>query len=153
MMSSTFYEDEQENIEAIAEDVIKKAGLKVLDSYTGEKSLQSHEIVYVFDSDADLKAVENVLQGTLKSKYPTYRNITVMASDNVVLNTVTAGSTAYLVRAGVVCVVTAVLAFAYISLRYKLWNGIVAFVAAIASSALTAAMIILTRVVVTSASV
>ena len=44
-MSSTQYEEEQANLQDLCETAIADAGLDVKYSYTGEISLQSHELV------------------------------------------------------------------------------------------------------------
>ena len=153
-MSSTFYEDEQANIEAIAEQEIAKAGLKVVDSYAGEKSLQLHELVYVFEKDTDLTAVKDALQATLKNTEAYKTNyISVMANENEVLETVAGGESKFLARSFVAIIAAAVLAFAYVTLRFKIWNGIVAFVAAMASSALTVAIAAIVRIPVMASSI
>ena len=151
-MSRTFYEDEKETIQTMTEQAIADAGLKIVDSYEGEKSLQVHELVYTFAPKTNLSAVKAALQADLTEEYPTY-NVTVMSSSNTVLETLPGGYVNFVLRSVAAGVVMALLASAYICLRYKLWNGIVAFISAAASGALTAALVVLTRVVATSATV
>lgn len=149
-MSSTFYEDEKSNIQTITETAIKDAGLKAIHSYEGEKSLQAHELVYTFDlNTGKLAEVKNALQKQLDDEYPTY-NVTVMVSRSFVLEKLPGGYVQFLLRNVAAGLLMAVLASVYVCLRYKPWNGIVTFVSAGATGALTAALAILTRAVVTT---
>lgn len=133
-MAETFYEDEQANIEAKCEQAFENAGLKVIDSYSGEIGTMSHEIVYVFEKGTDLSAVETALDTTLGDAYD-YCDITVAVNEQAVLAYLPGGIVAFALRDMLAVAVFAVLAFVYVSLRFKLWNGILA-VAAMAASAM-----------------
>ncbi len=153
-LSNTFYEDQKENFEQVAEKAIADAKLKTIDSYAADKSLQLHELVYVFEKDTDLTAVKDSLQAAYDAMDKQAGcTISVMANNNEMLETVAGGDSKYLVRAGIACVVAAVFAFAYVTIRFNLWNGIVTFVAAIASAALTSAVILLARIPVAASTV
>jgi len=135
-MAETFYEDEQANIENACEKAFADAGLKVLDSYTGEIGTMDHEIVYVFEKTADLSAVVTALESSLET-YETRYGAEIMLSVNTqhVMAYLPGGTLNFVLRDGIAAVVFAVLAFAYVSLRYKLWNGILAF-ASVAGAAM-----------------
>ena len=154
-LSNTFYEEEKANIEAVAEKAIADAGLKAVDSYAGELSIQSHEIVYVFEKGTDLTAVKDALQIAYDTSYENANRakISVMATNNEVLETIAGGESKFIARSALACVVAAVLALVYVGLTRKLWNGIVAFVSAIASGALTMAVVVLARIPASAATV
>lgn len=154
-MSQTFYDEAKADIEAVAETTIANAGLKVVDSYSAELSKQSHEIIYVFEKGTDLTDVELALQKAYDESdaYEKLTRISVMSNNHEVLETVAGGASKFVARSVLACVVAAALALCYVALRYKLWNGIVAFVSAIASGALTLAVVVLTRIPVTAATV
>ena len=153
-LSNTFYEDQKENFEQVAEKAIADAKLEAIDSYAADKSLQLHELVYVFEKDTDLTAVKDSLQLAYDAMDKQAGcTISVMANNNEMLETVAGGDSKYLVSAGIACVVAAVFAFAYVAIRFNLWNGIVTFVAAIASAALTSAVILLARIPVAASTV
>ena len=154
-MSQTFYDDAKDTIETMAETAITNAGLKAVDSYSAELSKQSHEIIYVFEKGTDLTAVEAALQKAYDESdaFEKLTRISVMSNNNEVLETIAGGAGKFVARSVLACVVAAVLALCYVGLRYKLWNGIVAFVSAIASGALTLAVVVLTRIPATAATV
>ncbi len=135
-MAETFYEDEQANIEAKCEKAFADAGLKVIDSYTGEAGTMNHEIVYVFEKGANLSAVAESLDNSLGNAYE-YCKITTAVNEQVILAYLPGGIVTFALRDAIAAVVFAVLAFAYVSLRFKLWNGILTVVAMAASAMIT----------------
>ena len=137
-MAETFYEDEQANIESACEQAFANAGLKTIDSYTGEIGTMSHEIVYVFESGANVSAVTSALETafeTYETKYGCV--ITTAVNEQQILAYLPGGIVAFALRDALAAVVFAVVAFAYVSLRFKLWNGILAVVAMAASAMIT----------------
>ncbi len=119
--------------------------------FEGAMSGDVSEVVFVFKSDVDVAAkkadVESYLQGKVAeggawatAKY------SVSVSAEKATAVIAEG---YVLRAAIAGVVLAVLAFVYVSLRYKLGSGLVAGVSVLLSMLLTAALVVLTRVYVT----
>ena len=153
-MAETFYEDEQANIEDACEKVFANAGLKVIDSYTGEIGTMSHELVYVFESGADVSAIAEALETafeTYETKYGCV--ITTAVNTQQILAYLPGGIVAFALRDALAAVVFAALAFAYVSLRFKLWNGILAVVAMAASAMITVGLTAVTFVPSTGSTV
>ena len=116
----------------------------------GSMSGDVSELLFVFDSDADLTALkaEGYLadkkanaEGWANAKY------SVSVSEEVATAVL---AKHYVLRAAIAGAVLAVLAFVYVAIRYNLAGGIVAGVSVLLSMLLTAALIVLTRVYVTS---
>ena len=145
------YNTQLDEVEAVCEDAI--GDLKVLYEYKSEMSGDDCEIVYVFDKNADLTNVESNLKkafaeqtaenGSLAGAF-----ISVSAASEDV-STILAK--AYVLRAVIAAVVIAVLAFAYVALRHSLGMGIVAAASALVGAGLTSAVLLITRIPVTSA--
>lgn len=149
-MYETMYETEQDNIADICEKAIKDAGLKTLAAPSMDnKTTSEHDIVYSFALTEDLTELKETLQATLRAAYPD-RDITTMSYQQAVLEKLPGGYAAFLVRNLIAGVVIAVLAFVYVSLRYKLWNGIVTFISAGATAAIACGLVVATRVVITA---
>ena len=149
-MAETFYEDEQANIEAACEQAFSNAGLKVIDSYTGEIGTMSHEIVYVFANGTDVSAVATALDESLDYDYC---DITTMVNTQQVLAYLPGGIVTFALRDAVAALVFAVVAFAYVSLRFKLWNGILAAVAMAGSAMITIGLTAVTFIPFTGSTV
>lgn len=148
-MANTFYEEERGDIEDICEQAIADAGLKAIAVSYDDLSTSEHELVYSFDPDVELTALKDALQAELRAAYPDQDFATMSYKQNVLEN-LPGGYTAFLVRNILAGAVMAVLAFAYVSLRYKLWNGITAFVSAVATVAIACGLVVATRIVITS---
>lgn len=149
-MAKTFYEEERDDIEAICEKAIEDAGLTALAVSYDDVSTSEHELVYSFDFDADLTALKDALQAELREAYPDQDFATTMSYRQSVLENLPGGRTGFLVRNVLAGAVMAVIAFAYVSLRYKLWNGINTFVSAVATAAIACSLVVVTRVVITA---
>ncbi len=154
-MSSTDYEEKKDDIVDICEQAIADAGLKTIQNpiYAEAASEStSHTIEFKFDTNTDLTAVKDALNVKFNAADSEYKSnfISVMALTQAVQENLPGGYVSFLVKNMLAGVVIAVLAFAYVSLRYKLWNGIVTFVTAAASAAITIGLIIATRVVITT---
>ena len=118
----------------------------------GAMSGDVSEIVFVFEKDADVAALKTKAEAYLADKVANAEGwsgakYNVSASTEVATAALAKG---YILRAVIAGVVLAVLAFVYVSLRYKLSGGIAAGVSVLVGMLLTAAVIVLTRVYVTS---
>ncbi len=145
------YTMQLDEVEAVCEDAI--GDLKVLYELKSEMSGDDCEIVYVFNENVDLTDVEKDLKNAFAEK----------TADGGALNgafiSVSAASEdvskilakAYVLRAVIAAVVIAVLAFAYVALRHSLGMGIVAAASALVGAGLTSAILLITRIPVTSA--
>ena len=149
-MANTFYEEERDDIEDICEKAIADAGLEAIAVSYDDVSTSEHELVYSFRLDADLTDLKDALQAELREAYPDQDFATTMSYRQSVLEKLPGGNTAFLVRNVLAGAVMAVLAFVYVSLRYKLWNGITTFVSAVATAAIACSLVVLTRVVITA---
>ena len=111
------------------------------------------EIVFVFNSDADVAAHKTTVENYLKDKVANEGGWAT-AKYSVSVSTEKAAAVlaeGYVVRAAIAGVVLAVLAFVYVSLRYQFKSGIVVGVSALLAMLLTASIVVLTRVYVTAA--
>ncbi len=149
-MAKTFYEEERDDIEDICEQAIADAGLTTIAVSYDDISTSEHELVYSFSLNADLTALKDALQAELREAYPDHGFATTMSYKQSVLENLPGGYTAFLVRNTLAGAVMAVLAFVYVSLRYKLWNGITTFVSAMSTGAIACGLTISTRIVLTS---
>ena len=106
------------------------------------------ELVYAFSEDADIDEAVKGLKATFADwtkdggKYESL-SIVVSVTNEEVVSTLSKG---YILRGAIACAVMAVLAFAYVSIRYGWRNGVVATIAVVASILLTGAVVILTRI-------
>lgn len=150
-MANTFYEEEKDDIEDICEKAIADAGLTALDVSYGDGATMEHQLVYSFDNEADLTALKDALQTELRKAYPDQDFATTMSHYEVVLETLPGGNVAFVVRNALAAVVMAVVAFAYVSLRYKLWNGIMTLVSTLGTGAIALGLVLITRVPFTAA--
>lgn len=142
-----------DEVEEICEDAFD--GLKVKYSRAGEMTGSDSEIVYVFSADADLSAVVTALEGkfnaataaggALEGTFPIV-SVVNETSDGVL-------PASYIGKAAIACAVFAVLAFVYVSLRYRLSMGVVAAICAVVGGALTAALATLTRIPLTTSAI
>ena len=118
----------------------------------GEMSGDESEIVYVFDKDVNLTAVKAALEATFASKTAeggAYAGsfITVSVGSEKAVQVLAEN---YVLRGLIAGGVFVVLAFVYVSIRYKLNLGILAAACTLLGMALTAALIALTRIPVTA---
>lgn len=149
-MESDRYEDEIANIQTVCEKTFEEAGVEPVYSYTGEISLQSHEIVYVFDIMDKVDGVKDTLQDKFDAM-PEYERNFIKTSEftQSVRDKLPGGYAKFLWRNVLAGVVIAAAAFLYVTLRYKLSHAITTFVTAGASAAITCGLIVATRVVIT----
>ena len=118
----------------------------------GSMSGDVSELLFVFDGDADLTALKAQVESYLADKKANAEGW-ANAKYSVSVSAEKAAAVLakhYVLRAAIAGAVLAVLAFVYVSIRYKLAGGIVAGVSALLSMLLTAGLIVLTRVYVTA---
>ena len=118
----------------------------------GSMSGDVSEILFVFDSDADLTALKAEAETYLANKKA---NAEGWANAKYSVSISSEKATAvlakhYVLRAAIAGAILAVLAFAYVSIRHKLVSGIVAGVSVLLSMLLTASIIVLSRAYVTA---
>jgi preprotein translocase subunit SecF len=132
-------------LDEIKEDLVDELNSEY--TIEGGMSGDVSEVVFVFDEDADLAALKTKAEAYLDTKLAnTGANYSVSAS----VETMTAVfAKHYALRAAIAGAVLAVLAFAYVAVRYNLANGIAAGVSVLLGMLLTASIIVLTRVYVT----
>lgn len=129
-------------------------GLKAKYVVEGELAVATEELVFVFSKKADIKTVKEALEtkfsvdaATINEKWAS-TEISVSSSEDQVVSTV---PHLYILRTVIACVVLAGLVFGYAALRYKWQIGAIAGISTAVSMALTTAVVLLTRVLVTSA--
>ena len=145
-MNQYAYSTKLDEVEAVCESAFGK--LDVQYELKGEMSGDESEIVYVFNSSADLTNVKATLETKLAEKAEAWGAFITVSSNSEEAVSVLARH--YTLRALIAGAVIAVLVFAYVSLRYKLGVGIVTAVATVLGMALTASVAILARIPVTS---
>ena len=144
-MSSFYYNDEKslEKIESTCEK--EMGGLKARYQQNGYMSGDECEIVYVFDadvSDAKMEELEKNLQAAFDADMPN-ANIWVRYHSETLETNI---PLSYFMRAlGAVGLFT-LLAFVYVTVRYRLHMGIVAATCSLLAAIMTAAIVFLTRI-------
>lgn len=121
----------------------------------GESSGGSQELVFVFNKKADVNEVITALETKfdvedLKTVNTKWDGAEVTVSDTSE-KVVSAMPRLYILRTAIACVVLAGLVFGYATLRYKWEIGAITGIATAVSMALTMAVVLLTRVLVTPA--
>ena len=149
--STSFYEDEKEEIKSICESVFEKMGVEpIREPIEGDASTLLHEIVYDFSVQTDLTQTEEALnEAFAETAFKDY--IQTSVNSKGVLEKLPGGQGKFLFRTILSGVLFAVIALAYVSLRYKLWNGIVTFLAAGGSAAIVCGLVLITRIPVSTA--
>ncbi len=111
------------------------------------------EFIYAFKADENVSKAVEKLKATFADwkannpKYETHEIIVTVTNEKVVV----ALAEGYVVRGIIAGVVLAVLAFAYVTIRYKWRMGAVAGISVAAAMLLTGAIVILTRIPATAA--
>ena len=144
-MSSFYYNDEK-SLDKIEDTCEKKmGGLKARYQQNGYMSGDECEIVYVFDadvSDAKMEELEKTLQAAFDADMPN-ANIWVRYHSETLETNI---PLSYFMRAlGAVGLFT-LLAFVYVTVRYRLHMGIVAAACSLLAAIMTAAIVFLTRI-------
>ena len=146
------YNNSIEGVEDVCEKVFKDNGLKYVYVYHGAMSADG-ELVYVFKSSADLATVSEDLvkafeaQTDLAGSTVYGAEVFVQTANETVLVNVLkdyAGKTVLAIA------VFAVLAFVYVALRYRLNMGLMAALSAVLGGLVSAAIILLVRIPVTT---
>lgn len=139
-------------------DDVKAECEKVFDdakaSYTvkGEMDGYKRELVYVFDNDVDVTAIQNALNarfGELMQEGGAWYGYDVDAMGNA-QTTVEFVAKGYVLRAIIAGVVFAILTLAYVWIRFNWNDGLTAMLCVLFSMLLTAAVIVLARIPVTA---
>ncbi len=159
-VNSFFYNNELESLEKACKDEFAKQGLKIEYTYYDARTTggDTSEIVYVFASGVNtVTKVQNAKAG-LKATIATNTQeggvwhgatgMYVTTGSEIVQAKIPASQT---IKATVVAIVLCVIVGAYVAIRYGLQKGIVAFLAPFVGMVLSASVILLTRIPVTSA--
>ena len=151
-VNSKAFEDKLDAIETKCEDAFETLGLDYNLIKYGKMSGDDCEIVYEFDKDADLTEAKSKLSKTFADITAADGEwngsfISVSSASEVALTKI---PTAYVVRAAVAVAVFAVLAFVYVSLRYRLSMGILAAVCSLLGSVMATALVLLVRIPLTN---
>lgn len=147
-----FYDNKISEAETVCETEFAAQELDVLYKYDGVMSGDECELVYVFDKAANLETAKTNLSNTFATNTAdggvwAGSFIEVATGTETVQKKIPA---AYTVRACIAVAVFAVLAFAYVAVRYRLHMGIVAGASALVGAVMTAALVLLARIPVTS---
>ena len=151
-----FYnEDLREEIEEQCEKVFKKLDMDFTYEMKGEMSGDS-ELVYMFKKSVSAKkfaAAEDSLQEIFDTRYETQGDkleaIEVEVMGNADVEVIASTEKNFLLRGVIAGVIFAVLAFAYVSLRFKLQMGILTAGSILVTMALTTALAVILRIPVT----
>ncbi len=136
------HKNHQEDMIETCESVFEKAGVSAEYVIQGYISPADCELVFVFDEDVDTVALKEDVKTAL-GEYTSFI-INVSAAKEV-------GSyhlaKHFVLRAAVAMTIFALLAFAYVAVRYKsVWTGAAVGISAAVAMLLTAGVIILTRI-------
>lgn len=147
-----FYDTKIAEAETVCETEFAAQGLDVLYKYDGVMSGDECELVYVFDSAADLATAKTNLKSAFATKTADggewAGSFIEVATGAETLQTRI--PTAYTVRACIAIAVFAVLAFAYVAVRYRLHMGLVVCASTLVGAVMTTALVLLVRLPVTS---
>ena len=145
-MDQIAYETELEEVKAECEKVFN--GAKVEYEIDGQMDGYDREIVFVFNSEADVAAMQTALRARFAdltkegAQWYGYE-FDVMGSEEVMVDFVAEG---YVLRAAIAGVVFAVLALAYAWIRFKWTGGLVTMLCTFFAMAGTAAIVVLARI-------
>ena len=148
-----FYDNQLDKLESACDEEFAKQGLSVQYAYKGEMSGDECEIVYVFDKGANLTDAKAALKTAFAAKTADGGEwdgafIEVATGKEVVETKI---PVAYVVRAAIAVAMFAVLAFIYVALRYRLYMGLTTATSALLAAIVSAAVILLARIPVTTA--
>lgn len=147
-MNHYFYVNRLDDLKAVCEKEFKK--LSVEYTYNGEMNGDECELVYVFDQTAKLDEVKASLKQAVAVKAAEndeWEFIEVATANETLQTNIPVG---YIVRAAIAVAVFAVLAFVYVAIRYRLYMGVTVAIAILLSAVMTAAVVLLARIPVTS---
>ena len=152
-VESYAYEIYGDDIQAECEDIFKTNKNNVLYVEKGEHDGGEQQFVFVFNAEEDLTAAVAGVKEAMNSntgeggKYEGFE-ILVMTGEVEMTSYV---AEYYVLRGCIAGAVIAILAGAYVAIRYKWRNGILAGVCVLLGMAVTAAIIMATRILVTPA--
>ena len=146
------FEDKIDAIEEKCEAAFEENGVKYNLVKYGEMSGDDCEIVYEFSKAAKLDAVKESLSKTFAQITSeegewngTFISVSSASEDSLVQMPVN-----YVLRTAVAVAVFAVLAFIYVSLRYRLNMGVLTAIASVLGAIASAAIVLLLRIPVTN---
>ena len=149
-INSYFYNNRLDDVKDVCEKELEK--LSIAYTYSGKMDGDECELVYVFDQATNLDDVKTALKKTFADKTKDDGEW-----DGAFIEVATASETlqtnipvAYVVRAAIAVALFAGLAFIYVALRYRLYMGVTVAIAIVLSAVMTAAVVLLARIPVTS---
>ena len=145
-LENIIYEQKLEDVEELCEKTFEKADVDYNYAQYGEMQGGNQELVYVFDKDVDLSAVETVIETALKAAYPDNFSYVTTHVETVEVSL----PTNYIVWSAVASAIAAVLAFIYVSIRHSLAAGLSLCAAMLFGFGLTFSVFALTRIPVTA---
>ena len=149
-INNYFYNNKLDDVKAVCEKEFKN--LSVAYTYNGEMNGDECELVYVFDKTANLDNAKTALKKVFADKTKVGGEwdgafIEVATASETLQTNIPVG---YILRAAIAVAVFAVLAFIYVALRYRLYMGVTVAISIVLSAVMTAAVILLARIPVTS---
>ncbi len=140
------YNNDKEEITKTCEKAFDGANVSAEYVVEGEMNGDSCELVFVFDKKVDTAALKDSVKTALTTSFAS-ASINVSASKEVAQAAI---AKHFLLRAAIATAVFAVLAFAYVAIRYaSVWTGLAVGASVFLSMALTAGLLVLTRLPVT----
>ncbi len=139
------HKNHKEDMIETCEAVFEEAGISAKYVIKGDISPANCELVFVFDKDVDTEAVK----GDVKTALGEYAGFIINVSAAKEAASVMVAKH-FELRAGIAMAIFAVLAFAYVAIRYKsVWTGAAVGIGVAVAMLLAAGVIILTRIPVT----
>lgn len=151
-MSAVYYRNEskREGVMEVCEKAFEDAKLDVLYVYNSEMTGDECELMYVFDADANAESVAQA-KAALETKFADAQyDGAFLAVEQGKETIASAVPTVNIIRAAVAVVAFAALAFVYTWITHGLQNSIAAVLSVVLSCVMTAAIVLLVRIPVTS---
>ncbi len=140
------YNNNKEEIKETCEKTFNGAGVSAEYVIEGEMDGDTCEFVFVFDKDVN---VENLADGVKTALKASFAEASINVSDAVEEATAVLAKH-FVLRAAIAAAVFTVLAFAYVAIRYRsVYTGVAVGLNVLFAMALTAGIIVLTRIPVT----
>ncbi len=140
------YNNHEKKITKTCEKAFDEAGKAAKYVIKGEMDGDSCELIFVFDKKVDTSALKEGVKAALEADFKT-ATINVSSATEVAKATL---AKHFLLRAAIATALMAVLAFAYVAIRYKsVGTGVTVGVSVLLSMLLTAGLLALTRIPVT----
>ncbi|MBR4942710.1 MAG: hypothetical protein IKZ28_01655 [Clostridia bacterium] len=146
------YQTRLDEVQDACDDVFSELNLKASYVMKGEMSGEENEVVYVFDKDVDLSEAKAALETKFEGmKANEWKDVLVFVTVASASETVISNLAEYYVLGGIFAAIAlAALVFAYAAFRQGLAKGILTAVCAVVSVAVTAALMIITRIPVSA---